>query len=146
MMKINKKMGGLFVVSALVMAMSTAVFADTDAATNTTTVNDSKTKRNGTMKGMHGKDMPMQNIEKAAAEKGITIDEFKEQMEKQREEKLAKIAAEKGITVDELKAQREKEREAKLTKLAADKGITVDELKAQMQKQGRADRGGFRLK
>ncbi|BFH13748.1 hypothetical protein WJ0W_003879 [Paenibacillus melissococcoides] len=47
---------------------------------------------------------------------------------------LEQLAAEKGITVDELKAQMEQEREAKLEQLAAEKGITVDELKAQMEK------------
>ncbi|MCY9616026.1 hypothetical protein M5W90_24925, partial [Paenibacillus thiaminolyticus] len=47
---------------------------------------------------------------------------------------LESLAAEKGITVDELKAQMEQEREAKLEQLAAKKGMTVDELKAQMEK------------
>ncbi|EHQ59633.1 hypothetical protein PDENDC454_24383, partial [Paenibacillus dendritiformis C454] len=46
---------------------------------------------------------------------------------------LESLAAEKDITVDELKAQMEQEREAKLEKLASEKGITVDELKTQME-------------
>jgi colicin import membrane protein len=43
---------------------------------------------------------------------------------------LEALAAEKGITVDELKAQLDAGRQAKLEAEAAEKGITVDELKA----------------
>ncbi|MCY9644740.1 hypothetical protein M5W93_27560, partial [Paenibacillus thiaminolyticus] len=67
------------------------------------------------------------NFEQLAAEKGITVDELKAQMEQERGTKgkfrggrdLESLAAEKGITVDELKAQMEQEREAKLEQLAA---------------------------
>lgn len=52
-------------------------------------------------------------------------------------DKLTELAAEKGITVDELKAQMEQERQAKLEERAAEQGMTVDELKAQReQKRG----------
>ncbi|RJG19147.1 hypothetical protein [Paenibacillus thiaminolyticus] len=86
------------------------------------------------------------NFEQLAAEKGITVDELKAQMEQEREAKLEQMAAEKGITVDELKEQM-KERGTKgkfgqgaldLEQLAAEKGITVDELKAQMEQERKA--------
>ncbi|CAG7653551.1 hypothetical protein ACFQI7_31580 [Paenibacillus allorhizosphaerae] len=48
---------------------------------------------------------------------------------------LEQLAAEKGVTIDELKAQMEQERQAKLEQLAAEKGITVDEKKAQLDKK-----------
>ncbi|MNH86862.1 hypothetical protein D3C73_393310 [compost metagenome] len=47
--------------------------------------------------------------------------------------KLETLAAEKGITVDELKTQLEQERQAKLEAQAAEQGITVDELKAKLE-------------
>lgn len=48
---------------------------------------------------------------------------------------MEQLAAEKGVTIDELKAQMEQERQAKLEQLAAEKGITVDEKKAQLDKK-----------
>jgi len=119
-MTINKKIGGLIVLSALVMALSTTAFADT-------TTSEAKPKI-----GRH-----IQDLTKIAAEKGITVEALKAQMEAERamtpEERLAKQAADKGITVAELEAQMEAEREEKLAKRAAEKGITVAALEAQME-------------
>lgn len=64
-----------------------------------------------------------------AKEKGITVDQLKEQKET---ELLEAEAKEKGITVEELKEQKEQEaldaEEAELKKEADSRGITVDQL------------------
>ncbi|MFT9846553.1 hypothetical protein [Aneurinibacillus sp. REN35] len=84
--------------------------------------------------GKGGK-MPKAKLEELAKQKGITVDELKEEMHKEREAKLEELAKQKGITVDELKKKMQQEREARLAERAKEKGITVDELKKKMQEK-----------
>lgn len=82
----SKKIKTLLVLSALTLAMSTAVFAEDTVSTP--------------QKRMH-----TERLSEIAKEKGITVEELKEQMKAKREERLVKKAEEKGITVEELKEQ-----------------------------------------
>jgi hypothetical protein len=71
------------------------------------------------------------DLESEASEKGITVDELREQKEKEANDlkSLEEEAKEKGITVDELKEEKELEAESEKT------GKTVDELKKEKQEE-----------
>ncbi len=128
-------LGAVFALSALGHAFA--------AETTTQTPVDPRTQVEKSFFGKKGA-----KLETLAAEKGITVDELKAQMEKEREAKLAELAAQKGVTVEELKAEMEKNRPAKkvfggkgkvdLEALAKEKGITVEELKAEMEREREA--------
>jgi uncharacterized protein YdbL (DUF1318 family) len=141
----HKKIGGIVAISMLTMALSSNVFADTADVSTTPKIGIKSEKMGlramekgtfpqGRGQGQPGK-MDEEKLAKLAEEKGITVEELKAQMEKEREAKLADMAKEKGITVEELKAQMQMTPEERLAKLAEEKGITVEELKAQMEKE-----------
>lgn len=136
---------------SLVASLAIPVLADDEA-----TSEENLGFRNG-----FGKPKIEKRLEKIAEEKGITVEELKQQMEDRKEEmqqkideKLAELAEEKDMTLDELKdiidglkdireehrAEMKANREERLEELAEEKGITVDELKEQLKDKMR-DRG-----
>ncbi|OMF07086.1 hypothetical protein BK127_30000, partial [Paenibacillus sp. FSL H7-0331] len=158
-MKLNKKLVATTLGAMLALSAMGSAFAADLTTTNTNpnlgvakpyTVNKDDVSKGGFRGGA--------SLEKQAAEKGITVDALKVQLEQERQAKLEKQAAEKGITVDELKALLEQERGTRggnkdggkggfpggfgggqdLEKLAAEKGITVEALKAQFEQERQA--------
>ncbi|MCP1357038.1 hypothetical protein [Aneurinibacillus migulanus] len=127
----KKKLYATLLGTGVALATMSSVFAAEPSTEQQ--VNESATvQAHGWHKG--GK-MTESKLEELAKEKGITVDELKQQLQKEREAKLEELAKEKGITVNELKQQMKQKKEAKLEQMAKKKGITVDELKQQLQKK-----------
>ncbi|MED4731179.1 hypothetical protein P9597_24195 [Aneurinibacillus migulanus] len=128
----KKKLYATLLGTGVALATMSSVFAAEPSTEQQ--VNESATvQAHGWHKG--GK-MTESKLEELAKEKGITVNELKQQMKQKKEAKLEQMAKKKGITVEELKQQLQKKHEEKLEEIAKQKGISVDELKKQLPNGG----------
>lgn len=128
----KKKLYATLLGTGVALATMSSVFA-AEPSTEQQVNKSATVQAHGWHKG--GK-MTESKLEELAKEKGITVNELKQQMKQKKEAKLEQMAKKKGITVEELKQKLQKKHEEKLEEIAKQKGISVDELKKQLPNGG----------
>ncbi len=123
---------------ALVVALSAPTLAAVNVAMPLAEVSQGKPAITESVE-RHGGRGGGNKLEEIAKQRGITVEQLKQERRAQMEQKLADEAKKAGMTVEQykakLKTEREVKRQARLEQYAKEKGITLDQAKAELKER-----------